>query len=181
MFDLKILQLEWLRAFWPITQEQHFSQIEDLYRNTVNNINFHYRTNSGEINDQIFLQIQKTCFRTIFPHFPSFWEGGGGKKSFPKKSGDKVFQYHAKIQRNLMIQFQEKKTNRQQDGRMNRLYFIGPYKGSNKYNCCRLAFNSQIYRRQYRTNQKLLPHSQHAKKQFIHKLILQITADFRVS
>ena len=91
MFDLKILQLEWLRAFWPITQEQHFSQIEDLYRNTVNNINFHYRTNSGEINDQIFLQIQKTCFRTIFAHFPSFWEGGGGKKSVPKKSGDKVF------------------------------------------------------------------------------------------
>ena len=84
MFDLKILQLEWLRAFWPITQEQHFSQIEDLYRNTVNNINFHYRTNSGEINDQIFLQIQKTCFRTIFPHFPSFWEGGGAKKAFPK-------------------------------------------------------------------------------------------------
>ena len=84
MFDLKILQLEWLRAFWPITQEQHFSQIEDLYRNTVNNINFHYRTNSGEINDQIFLQIQKTCFRTIFAHFPSFWEGGGAKKAFPK-------------------------------------------------------------------------------------------------
>ena len=83
MFDLKILQLEWLRAFWPITQEQHFSQIEDLYRNTVNNINFHYRTNSGEINDQIFLQIQKTCFRTIFAHFPSFWEGGA-KKAFPK-------------------------------------------------------------------------------------------------
>ena len=85
MFDLKILQLEWLRAFWPITQEQHFSQIEDLYGNTVNNINFHYRTNSGEINDQIFLQIQKTCFRTIFAHFPSFWEGeGGAKKAFPK-------------------------------------------------------------------------------------------------
>ena len=55
MLDLKILQLEWLKAFWPITQEQHFSQIEDLYRNTVNNIIFHYRTNSGEINDQTFL------------------------------------------------------------------------------------------------------------------------------
>ena len=37
----------------------------------------------------------------------------GKKKKFPKKSGsatqlDKAFYYHAKIQRNLMIQFQEK-------------------------------------------------------------------------
>ena len=130
---------------------------------------------------KFFCKFRKPVLGLFLPISPAFGNGGGSKKSFPKKSGDKVFQYHAKIQRNLMIQFQEKKTNRQQDGRMNRLYFIGPYKGSNKYNCCRLAFNSQIYRRQYRTNQKLLPHSQHAKKQFIHKLILQITADFRVS
>ena len=27
MLDLKISQLEWLRTFWPISQEQHFSQI----------------------------------------------------------------------------------------------------------------------------------------------------------
>ena len=55
MLDLKIWQSEWLRACWPISQEQQFSQIEDLYMNTVNNTNFHYRTNSGQINDQIFL------------------------------------------------------------------------------------------------------------------------------
>ena len=54
MLDLKILQSKWLRAFWPISQEQHFSQIEDLYRNTAN-INFHYRANSEKINGQIFL------------------------------------------------------------------------------------------------------------------------------
>ena len=30
MLDLKILQSEWLRAFWPISQEQHFPQMEDL-------------------------------------------------------------------------------------------------------------------------------------------------------
>ena len=34
---------------------KHFSQIEDLYRNTANNTNFHYRTNSGKIIDQIYL------------------------------------------------------------------------------------------------------------------------------
>ena len=27
--DLKILQSEWLRTFWPISQEQHFSQREN--------------------------------------------------------------------------------------------------------------------------------------------------------
>ena len=51
----KIPQSEWVRVFWPISTEQHFSQTEDLYRNTANNINFHYRTNSSNINDQIFL------------------------------------------------------------------------------------------------------------------------------
>ena len=35
MLALKVLQSEWLRAFWPIFQEQNFSQTEGLYRNTV--------------------------------------------------------------------------------------------------------------------------------------------------
>ena len=43
------------KAFWPISQEQDSSQIEDLGRNTANNVNFHYRTSSGKINDQSFL------------------------------------------------------------------------------------------------------------------------------
>ena len=51
-FDLKILQSDWLRAFWPIPQKQNFPK----YGICVgNNINFHYRTNSVKINDQIFL------------------------------------------------------------------------------------------------------------------------------
>ena len=37
MLDLKILQCKWLREFWHISQE-HFSQIEDLYWKTTNNI-----------------------------------------------------------------------------------------------------------------------------------------------
>ena len=55
MLNLKILQSEWLRAFWPLFQERDFSQIEDFYRNTTNNINFHFRASSEKINDQIFL------------------------------------------------------------------------------------------------------------------------------
>ena len=54
ILDLKILQSEGLRAFWATSQEEHFSQREDLCRNSVNNTNFHYRTNSVKINDQIF-------------------------------------------------------------------------------------------------------------------------------
>ena len=42
-------------AFWPVSQEKDFSQIDDLWRNTANNINFHDRTHSRKINDQIFL------------------------------------------------------------------------------------------------------------------------------
>ena len=49
MLDLKIPQSEWLRAFWPVSQEQSFSQIENLYRKTTNNINF-----SGKIWDELW-------------------------------------------------------------------------------------------------------------------------------
>ena len=54
---LKIMQFDCLRAFWPISQEQDFSQIKDLCRNTTNNIHFHCRINSviNSINGQIFL------------------------------------------------------------------------------------------------------------------------------
>ena len=38
---LKILQSDWLRTFWAISQEQNFSQIWALCRNAANNIHFH--------------------------------------------------------------------------------------------------------------------------------------------
>ena len=54
--DLKVLQSDWLRAFWPKSQEEDFSQYRICAgRNTANNINFHYRTNTVKINKQIFL------------------------------------------------------------------------------------------------------------------------------
>ena len=51
MVDKKILQSDWLRKFWPISQGQKFSQTGDLCRNTANNIYFHCRTNSVNITD----------------------------------------------------------------------------------------------------------------------------------
>ena len=57
MVNLKILPSDWLRKFWPISQEPEFSQMSDLCRNTANNIIFHYRTNSVKINDKIFQYI----------------------------------------------------------------------------------------------------------------------------
>ena len=54
MVDYKILQSDWLRTFWPISQEQKLSQIWDLSRNTASNISFNYRTNSVKIDYQMF-------------------------------------------------------------------------------------------------------------------------------
>ena len=52
--NLKILQSDWLTAFWPISQEPDFSQVWDLCKNTANIIKFLYRPNSEKINDSIF-------------------------------------------------------------------------------------------------------------------------------
>ena len=49
---LKTIQSDWLRAFWPISQEQDFSQIKDFSRNTANNKHFHCRQSSVKINHQ---------------------------------------------------------------------------------------------------------------------------------
>ena len=84
MVDLKILQSEWLRAFLPKSQEQDLFQIEGLCGNTANSIKFHYRTNSGKINDRFFLKkFKKPYFGPFFAHFLNVLE----QKSFPKKSG----------------------------------------------------------------------------------------------
>ena len=70
--DLKILKSDWLRAFWLISQDQDFSRILELRRNTINNINFCFETtNLVKINSQIFLQIRKTFFLPISRIFGS--------------------------------------------------------------------------------------------------------------
>ena len=67
------MQSDWLRTFWPISQEPEFSQIWDLCRNTANITNFHYRTNLVKSNDTFFQYIQKTLSLAHFwPIFPIF-------------------------------------------------------------------------------------------------------------
>ena len=110
------MQSDWLRTFWPISQEPEFSQIWDLCRNTANNINFHYRTNSVKINDKIFQYFQKkTCFWSIFGPFSQFL-----KKFFSRKSGSVkhnfiwVCSIMPKFRKNYW--FNSKKTPRQTEG-----------------------------------------------------------------
>ena len=64
------MQFDWLRVFWSTSQKQDFFQIKDLCRNTVNNKQIHYRTNSVKINDQIFFKFKKF----ILGPFPQFFE-----------------------------------------------------------------------------------------------------------
>ena len=55
-----------------------------MYRNTANNINFHYRTNSVKIKDYFFNKLKKKpVFDPILTHFPNVWS----KRNFPEKSG----------------------------------------------------------------------------------------------
>ena len=49
--NLKILQSDWLRAFWTISHDPDFSQVQDLCKNTANIITFLHRQNSEKIND----------------------------------------------------------------------------------------------------------------------------------
>ena len=122
-----------------------------------------------KIKDQIFLQIQKNLFLAIFGPFPQFL----GQENFSMKSSCyaqllKGFWHHAKIQRNLMIPFQE---NSQSDVRRQRWIdhiSLDPSShryGLNKSSCSELAFKSRRYRVQCWSYQKLLHHRQHAKNQ----------------
>ena len=72
ILDLKVLQSDWLRAFWSICLE-HFSQIEDLYKNTVNTINFNSEQVLGKLMTQFLFKFKRTYFRPIFCPFPLFF------------------------------------------------------------------------------------------------------------
>ena len=52
--NLKILQSDWLIAFWPISQEPNFSQVWDLCKNTAINISLLYKPNPEKNKDKIF-------------------------------------------------------------------------------------------------------------------------------
>ena len=74
---LKILQSDWLRAFWPILLEPDFSQICDLCNNTADNIKFRYRPNSDKINNGFPINSTNPISGPFLVYFTHF----GGKRN----------------------------------------------------------------------------------------------------
>ena len=69
IFDLKILQSDWLRAFWAIYQELEFSQIWDLSKHRVININFIIDQIEKKLITKFACTSQRTLDLVCFPHF----------------------------------------------------------------------------------------------------------------
>ena len=82
------------------------------------------------------------------------------------------FPWSREITQSISRKVYSKKKPRQTEVRKN---------GQTKCNCSRLAFKSQRYRIGYRSNQKLLHHSLHAKNQLNSKTHSENTADFSVA
>ena len=126
--DWKILQSHWLRAFWPISQKQDFSQY--LGRITANNITFYYRTNSVKINDEFLFKIKKPYFWPIVGPFSQFLE----QKKFFLKTPDlscttsQGFQAPSQNSEKSNDKIPEKYPDRQQDRRTDKTYFKGSLK-----------------------------------------------------
>ena len=77
--DLKILQSDWPRGFWPVSQELDFFQVWNLHRNPANNIHLDYRPNSKKLITKFSNILKKPYF---LAHFPIF----GAKIFFPKNT-----------------------------------------------------------------------------------------------
>ena len=68
--NLKILQSDWLGAFWPICQERDYFQTWNLFRNIASNTNFYWGTNfEKKLKTKFFNKFKKAYFRSISPIF----------------------------------------------------------------------------------------------------------------
>ena len=85
----RILQFDWLIAFWPITREPESCQIWVWWWN-INNISFHFRLFQRKTNDKICQKIQK---KTILGPFWAFLPNFGLKQIFLEKRVLPVFTY----------------------------------------------------------------------------------------
>ena len=65
IFDSNILQSDWPRAFWPISQEPDFPQIWDLCRNIANN--FIIDQIQEKLTIKFFNKLRKIYSWPIFP------------------------------------------------------------------------------------------------------------------
>ena len=73
----RILQFDWLRAFWSITEDPVFCQIGDWLWNINNNISFHLASFARKSNAKLFQKIQINLF------LAPFWS----KSGFSSKKG----------------------------------------------------------------------------------------------
>ena len=80
--NIKILQSDWLRASWSISQEPDFSQVWNLCKNTANIIKYLYRPNLEKIWLNFPVNSKHSVFGPFLAHFPHFW----GKQVILKKS-----------------------------------------------------------------------------------------------
>ena len=84
----RILQFDWLAAFWPITWDSTLCQT--CWWNINNNISLHYRLFSRKTNmTKFFKKSPKPYFGPILGLLSKF----GPKKNFPGKRALSVFQY----------------------------------------------------------------------------------------
>ena len=70
MVDLKIWKSDWPRVFWPLSQEQDFSQIwERIYQKKKN---FHFKPSSEELMTKFHNKFKKLISGSFLAHFPHF-------------------------------------------------------------------------------------------------------------
>ena len=104
--------------------------------------------------NKFFNKFKKPCFWSIFGPFSQF---GGKKIRLCLIQLHTGFQHHAKIQKKLMIQFQENtQTHRRAERRTDRTYFIGLFQlmsGIQKHgmvNLCSNTFYFSLSHEKYR-------------------------------
>ena len=74
IFDLKILQYYWPRAFWHKSEKPDFTQIWNLCNNIAYSVNFHYRPHSERSNDEM---NNKTLTKKLIQFRENDWKEGG--------------------------------------------------------------------------------------------------------
>ena len=105
MVDWKILKSDWLKTFWPISQEQRFSIIWDLCKNTANDIKNIREQTQKKLMIKFFNKFKKQFLAHFWSIFPILRAQTDDNNTIPRKCSD-----------------------RRKDGRKDRSYIIGPFR-----------------------------------------------------
>ena len=106
IFNFKILQSDWPRTFWSISQEPDFPEIWDLHKNIKNNINFHYRPKfRNKLMVKVFIKfktdgwtIRQTNGQTQFQRTLPATTGVPKSSQLLQQFSNFYINYHAKTQ-----------------------------------------------------------------------------------